>query len=92
MTMAEKMARAMFPWAWDGKGSHVEQQRDRQETLSKALLALEAMRDPTSPMCMPGINAIEQWDEDYDPKTVMDGRSIACWRAMIDAAILEAKQ
>jgi hypothetical protein len=90
MTLVEKMARAMFPWAWED-GSV----RDRQETLRKALLALEAIK-PSEDMfdIIAGeMDVAMQMEFNcvFAPDVMKRMARAACF-ALVKAAILEAKQ
>lgn len=56
---------------------------------TRARAAIAAMRINTPEMCKAGREAIEGAEDVISCGPVVDYRSVACWRAMIDAALKE---
>jgi hypothetical protein len=101
MTLVEQVAKAIYErWAnypacvvsksWEDRVADMP--ASAEIFRGHAIAALRAARDATGPMLMPGNNAIDDYDEAYDPRKVADFRAFFCWQAMIDAALTEQEQ
>lgn len=79
MTMVERCARKIEPLAWAALGVTDTQAhaRKRESSLRKARDVLEAMREPSAEMANEG-----RWPAE-------DDGPVACWKAMIAAALAE---
>jgi hypothetical protein len=93
-TMIERMARAAYaknaaaalgrlPWA-------KAQEATKESVRGLVRAALEEMRTNTAAMCKAGREAIDDAvDVMSSGNEIVDFRSVACWQAMIDAALKE---
>ncbi len=92
-TMIERVAQAIYatnaaaaagrlPWA-------KAQDATKESVRDLARAAIGEMRTNTAAMCGAGREAIEDATDVISSGKVIDYRSVACWQAMIDAALKE---
>lgn len=91
-TMIERVAKALHEHGADTKFGYAwadacAEERARAEGFARA--AIEAMRINTAEMCKAGRDAIEDAEIGISCGITIDYRSVACWQAMIDAALAE---
>lgn len=96
VSMVEKVARAIYiEWSRDaGKEESWEELVQHGHSFvdlarREARAAIEAMRINTAEMCKAGRDAIDDAEIGISCGITIDYRSVACWQAMIDAALAE---